>query len=80
MALERGSVFCSIGRTICEISDRLIGQNERDSSGPVPGGVLELAGGIFSAGVANAAAGVFSSGTAGLAEVDDVGLGEPSHP
>jgi hypothetical protein len=35
----------------------------------VPDGVLELAGGIFSAGVTNAAAGVFSNGTAGLAAV-----------
>jgi len=35
----------------------------------VPDGVLELAGGIFSAGVVNAAAGVFSNGTAGLAAV-----------
>jgi hypothetical protein len=35
----------------------------------VPDGVIELAGGIFSAGVANAAAGVFSNGTAGLAAV-----------
>src|SRR5262245_36479832 len=35
----------------------LIGQSQR-VSGLVPDGVLELAGGIFSAGVANAAAGV----------------------
>jgi hypothetical protein len=35
----------------------------------VPDGVLELAGGIFSAGVAKAASGVFSNGTAGLAAV-----------
>jgi hypothetical protein len=70
---ERDTVFGSVGRMICQkyvsISDRVIGQNERDPSVVAADGVLELAGGIVSAGVANPAAGVFSTGTAGPAVV-----------
>src|SRR6516164_4020101 len=60
------------------MSERVSGQNERDASGVVADGVLEvvladgileLAGAIFSVGGANAAAGVFSNGTAGPAAV-----------
>src|SRR5262249_35289586 len=70
---ERGSVVRSVGGTICQRSVALaetgVGQHERDAAGAGADGVLELAGGIFSAGVATAAAGVFSNGTVGLAAV-----------